>query len=63
MVENAQLKHIHSLQTRADEVRAVALSISDKECRTILVRLADSYDSMVRAAQLAYAAGHSLERH
>ena len=61
MAQNDPLKHIHALQTRADEVKAVAASIHDKECRATLVRLADSYESMIRAAQQAYATGHSLK--
>jgi hypothetical protein len=60
MRQDDQVSHIRALQARADEVRAVASSITDKECRSVLVRLADSYESMVEAAQKAYAAGHSL---
>jgi hypothetical protein len=47
--------------SRADEVKAVAASVHDKECRATLVRLADSYESMIKMAQNAYATGHSLE--
>ena len=54
-----QLNHIRALRDRADEVRAVASSIHDKECRAVLVRLADSYESMVEAAQRAYVTGRS----
>jgi hypothetical protein len=61
MRQDDQLNHIRTLQERADQVRAVASSIDDKECRTILVRLADSYVSMVEVAQKAYAVGHGLK--
>ena len=54
MRQDDQLNHIRSLRDRADEVRAVASAIHDKECRAVLVRLADSYQSMVEAAQKAY---------
>jgi hypothetical protein len=56
-----QLTHIRALRERADEVRAVASSIEDKECRAVLVRLANSYDSMIEAAQKAYVTGHNLK--
>jgi hypothetical protein len=61
VAQNDQVKHIHALQARADEVRAIAASIHDKECRATLVRLADSYESMIKVAQQAYATGHSLK--
>ena len=57
MLHDERLTHIRALRDRADEVRAVASSIHDKECRAVLVRLADSYESMVEAAQRAYVAG------
>jgi len=57
MPQDERLSHIRALRDRADEVRAVASSIHDKECRAVLVRLADSYESMVEAAQRAYVAG------
>ena len=56
-----QIKHIRSLQVRADEVRAVASSIDDKECRAALVRLADSYKSMIEVARKAYVSGYRLK--
>ena len=61
MRQDDRLNHIRSLRDRADEVRAVASSIHDKECRAILVRLADSYQSMVEAAQKAYVTGRDLK--
>lgn len=61
MHHDEQVKHIRALQDRADEVRAVASSIDDKECRATLARLADSYASMVEVAQKAYVAGHGLK--
>jgi hypothetical protein len=61
MRQDEQIKHIHALRVRADEVRAVAAAIHDKECRTTLVRLADSYESMIKAAQQAYATNHTLK--
>ncbi len=61
MAQDGQVKHIHTLQTRADKVRAVASSINDEECRATLARLADSYESMVQVAQKAYVAGHDLK--
>jgi hypothetical protein len=61
MAQDDQVKYIHALRARADEVRAVAASIHDKECRTTLVRLSDSYESMIKVAQQAYATGHSLK--
>jgi|GEM_PF-5537168 hypothetical protein len=59
MGQDDQISHIRALRDRADEVRAVASSIHDKECRAVLVRLADSYESMVEAAQKAYVIGRS----
>lgn len=59
MGQDDQINHIRTLRDRADEVRAVASSIHDKECRAVLVRLADSYESMVEAAQKAYVTGRS----
>ena len=61
MRQDDHLNHIRALRDRADEVRAVATSVHDKECRAILVRLADSYESMVEAAQKAYVIGHHLK--
>jgi len=60
MRQDDRIKHIRALRDRADEVRAVASSIHDKECRAVLVRLADSYESMVQAAQKAYLSGREL---
>lgn len=57
MRQDDEIDHIRALRDRADEVRAVASSIHDKECRAVLVRLADSYQSMVEAAQKAYVTG------
>lgn len=60
MRHDDRINHIRALRDRADEVRAVASSIHDKECRAVLVRLADSYESMVEAAQKAYLSGREL---
>jgi hypothetical protein len=38
---------------RADEIRAVAGCMRDPNCRGILLRLADSYNSMIRSAENA----------
>ena len=59
MRQGDEIDHIRALRDRADEVRAVLSSIHDKECRAVLVRLADSYQSMVEAAQTAYVTGRS----
>ena len=59
MRQDDEIDHIRALRDRADEVRAVLSSIHDKECRAVLVRLADSYQSMVEAAQKAYVTGRS----
>jgi hypothetical protein len=61
MAQDDQVKHIHALRARADEVRAVAASIHDKECRATLIRLSDSYESMIKMAQQAYPTGYSLK--
>jgi hypothetical protein len=61
MHQDDQVKNIQTLRDRADEVRAIATSISDKECHSVLVRLADSYQSMVEAAQKAYVTGKGLK--
>lgn len=61
MRQDDQINHIRALRDRVDEVRAVASSIHDKECRAVLVRLADSYQSMVEAAQKAYVSGRELK--
>jgi hypothetical protein len=39
---------------RADEIRAVAGCMRDAHCRGILLRLADSYNSMIRSAENAF---------
>jgi len=49
------------MRGRADEVRPVASSIHDRECRALLVRRADSYESMVEAVQKAYVTGRELK--
>jgi hypothetical protein len=59
--QDDRLNHIRALRDRADEVRAVASSIHDKECRAVLVRRADSYESMVEAVQKAYVTGRELK--
>ncbi len=61
MRHDDRLNHIRALRDRADEVRAVASAVHDKECRAVLVRLADSYESMVEAAQKAYATGRDFK--
>ena len=61
MRQDEQIRNILSLRDRANEVRAVASSVSDKECHALLGRLADSYESMVEASQRAYLTGHGLK--
>ena len=59
--QDDQLNHIRAMRGRADEVRPVASSIHDKECRAVLVRRADSYESMAEAVQKAYVTGRELK--
>ena len=61
MHHDDQVKHIRALKDWANEIRAVASSIDDEECRATLARPAVSYESMVEVAQKAYVAARGLE--
>jgi hypothetical protein len=60
--QEEQVKHIRALQVRAEEVRAIASAVDDRECHAVLIRLADSYESMLKAAQNAYANGRRIDK-
>jgi hypothetical protein len=57
MLTNEQTRRIKELTDRAEEIRARAETMTDKECRETLIRLAASYEFMASGLEKSFLPG------